>query len=509
MSVARFNSELQLPDSLQAQLLEFRRRVWTIKLVEAACGAVFGVAVAFIILFALDRVVETATWARVTIFLSALVSCALVPLYMHRWIWRHRRLEQLARLLSRRYPSIGDQILGIIELVRSESEQVRSRALCEAAIQQVAETAAKRDFRDAVPDPRHRMWAWLAAVPLALAVGVSVLFPAAASNAWSRFIRPWEPIPRYTFTRIAELPEHLVVAHGEPLTISVRLLDESRWQPATGVGQLGSGRPVEASLQNGGYVFNLPPQIDKTSFRLQVGDVKQQIRIEPMLRPELSSVVANVQLPDYLQISQPLKKDVRGGSISLVKGSTATFLATANRKLSSARVNGQPATPVARDVSSPPTTVDASRELSISWRDEFGLDGMEPFKIAITARDDEPPAVSCEGLPRKKVVLVSETLSFKVAAQDDFGVKVVGVEWQGDEKSEVSTPARGEQVLAAGSSAKQAVELAGTFLRRRWALNRSRSACAFSRKITFPDANDRTPPSTNFMCSAPSSTISG
>ena len=43
-----------------------------------------------------------------------------------------RKFEQLALLLSRTYPSVGDQLLGVIELVRSESEQARSLALCEA-----------------------------------------------------------------------------------------------------------------------------------------------------------------------------------------------------------------------------------------------------------------------------------------------------------------------------------------------------------------------------------------
>ena len=55
-------------------------------------------------------------------------------------------------------PAVGDQLLGIIELVRNDFEQARSRTLCVAAIRQVAEDAQKRDFRDAVPHPRHRMW---------------------------------------------------------------------------------------------------------------------------------------------------------------------------------------------------------------------------------------------------------------------------------------------------------------------------------------------------------------
>ncbi len=121
MHVSSQKYRLELPESLRAQLFEFRRRVWLIKLVEASCGAAFGVLAGFLATFALDRVWDTPAGVRIGIFVAALLGCALVPLALHRWVWRQRRLEQLARLLSRTHPSIGDQLLGIIELVRSES----------------------------------------------------------------------------------------------------------------------------------------------------------------------------------------------------------------------------------------------------------------------------------------------------------------------------------------------------------------------------------------------------
>src|SRR4029079_2462362 len=109
--------------------------------------------------------IDTPSTTRLAIFVLALVGCAIAPLYLHKWIWRQRTLDQLARLLSRKYPSLGDQMLGIIELVRSDFEQHRSLALCQAAIVQVAAEAQQRDFLDAVPKPRHRLWMWAAAIP--------------------------------------------------------------------------------------------------------------------------------------------------------------------------------------------------------------------------------------------------------------------------------------------------------------------------------------------------------
>src|SRR5262245_20749842 len=114
MSLVQTPDRLQLPESLEAQLHEFRRRVWSIKMVEAACGAVFGVMAGFLAMFAIDRVLETPDWVRTALFAVVVLACALVPLAVHRWVWGQRKLEQLARLLTRRHPHIGDHLLGII-----------------------------------------------------------------------------------------------------------------------------------------------------------------------------------------------------------------------------------------------------------------------------------------------------------------------------------------------------------------------------------------------------------
>jgi hypothetical protein len=463
MSLAEPGSRLQLPQQLQDQLHNFRRRVWTIKTIEAACGALFGVLVAFLAVFTLDRLIDTSTLVRSVIFTAAVLVCATVPVALHRWIWCNRRLEQLAQLLSRKFPYVGDQLLGIIELVRSESEQARSRALCEAAIRQVSEEAGKKDFQTAVPHPRHRLWATLAAIPAIAVVALLAIFPAAATNAWARFVLPWNDTPRYTFTSVDSLPKNLVVAHGEPVTVSVALHETTKWRPEQGSVTLGNQPPITTSLDENQYKFELPAQIDSSRLNLHIGDAIQNVKLEPKLRPELTGVTAEIGLPAYLQRPDPLTKDVRGGSVSVVKGSNATFKAVANRPLVAAQIDKAAVSPAGDSISSDKTVVNVSRKLEFRWEDENGLAGKEPFVLSVTARDDESPSLSCEDLPRQKVVLDSEVLNFKVKAQDDFGVKRVGIEWQGISKTAVVTPAKGERVLAAGGADQESLDLAGTF----------------------------------------------
>jgi hypothetical protein len=464
MDVNSQKHRLELPDSLRTQMVEFRNRVWIVKTVEACCGAVFGVLLAFLATFVLDRVWDTPASVRLGLFVAAILACAIVPLALHRWVWRQRQIEQLARLLTRTYPSIGDQLLGIIELVRSESEQARSLALCEAAIKQVAEQAAPRDFKTAVPKPRHIRRAVMAGLTLASGLALLTLYPAATANAWSRFLMPWRDTPRYTFTMLEELPKQLFVAHGEPFDFKTNLRMDSESFPESGSAQIGVQRAIETSWRKpDGYIFSFPSQIESSILTIEIGDFTQQIPIEPVLRPELRSFIADVELPKYLERKEGLQKDVRGGAVSLVQGSTATFTATASRKLKTATVGGQPVSPKDAIIVSPSQAVNGDQKVTFEWTDEFGLASKEPFTLTINSLDDEVPSISCADLPRQKVVLDTEQLTFTIHAQDDFGIKRVGMVWQGLDKTNFTTPAKGERIISAGGPEKEQLELAGTF----------------------------------------------
>lgn len=463
MFLSNGQRRLELPETLREQMFAFRRRVWAIKLTEAACGAAFGVLLAYLVTFVLDRFWDTPADVRFGIFALAIAVCALVPLALHRWVWRHRRLEQLARLLGRAHPSIGDQLLGIIELVNSEEEQARSLALCEAAVQHVAKQAEARDFSDAVPKPKHRRRAILAGGALAIGVGLLVVFPGAATNAWARFLMPWRNTPRYTFAMVEPLPDKLVVAHGEPFPLTVKLAQETVSRPAQAEARVGVQAPVIAPLADGRYPLEVPPQIAPAPLDVRVGDYAKTVHLEPTLRPELTSVEAEYVLPEYLGRTEPGKRDVRGGTISLVNGSKATFRATATRDLSTAKIDGRSVEPRGASMFSPQTVVDGNRQLEFRWEDRFGLGGKDPFMLSINGVVDEAPSVACDGLPTRKVVLDSEQLTFKITARDDFGVKRVGVEWRGVDRINFRNPATGEKILSAGGPDKELLELAGTF----------------------------------------------
>ena len=175
---------IALPPRMKAALEQYQKRVWMIKLTEGALAAIFGLVISYLVVFGLDRLFDTPMGLRAAILTVGSVGMVILfPLKYHNWVWSHRRLDQVARLLRHKFPRFGDHLLGIVELANSESQQGTSRALVEAAMQQVDAELEGRDLADAVPHPRHRRWAWAVGVPLVLIVVVMVVLPAAGRNA--------------------------------------------------------------------------------------------------------------------------------------------------------------------------------------------------------------------------------------------------------------------------------------------------------------------------------------
>ncbi|MCB1126074.1 MAG: hypothetical protein KDM81_06245, partial [Verrucomicrobiae bacterium] len=212
------------------------------------------------------------------------------------------------------------------------------------------------------------------------------------------------------------------------------------------------------------YPLAIPPQTRNGRLALQVGDARLTVAIEPRLRPALTELAAQVRLPDYLERSEPLQEDVRGGTLSLVKGSAASFLATATRTLAGARLNDEPQPVDGARIATRPVTVTASGEYRLTWKDSDGLDAREPQVLRIEALDDQAPTVSLGLLRNNQVLLSTEVLTFQIQAGDDFGVKRVGLEWEGiADPSRNLMPAVGEKLVAAGDPEGRALALTATF----------------------------------------------
>jgi hypothetical protein len=480
------------------QLTAFQSHVWKIKLLEVLGLAAFGLACGYWVLFLLDRFVDTSSAFRWTIATLVFAGWLLLPWAFHRWVWRYRRLDQVARLIRKRSASFGDEILGVIELSQNAEEQQRSPALCAAAIQQVAERVATRDLIAHAPRSRHRGWLILTALVGGLGLMTLFVVPQAAWNALTRLILPWQAIDRFTFAQLEPIPRTWVVPHGEPSALPTKLKEHSPWSPTKGTAKLTGLSSTEVNRVDRSYEFRLPPVSEATSLRLRIGDYTHAMELEPRLRPELQNIAATVLLPDYLQSPEPIERDLRSGAISVVVGSKLSIQGEANRSLqrismqrnietaeleqlaSQRQVTTTEDLPIANAglhwKASPMTIGDERTTLAFDWQDEAGLKARQPFQVLIQALPDAAPIVTVEDLPRQAIVLNTEQLNFRVVTNDDFGIREAGLEWweefidEDGNPNDISTPSLGWRRLADGAPNLPQLTSQGSFRPIDWGI---------------------------------------
>ncbi len=466
-SAPRSATEIPIPPNLQDKLESFRNRLWSVKIAEGALAGIVGWGLSYLLVFSIDRFVDTPEWLRWTILgLGTAVPALGIPIRWHRWVWKQRTLEQVARLLKRRYPRLGDQLLGIVELAHeSDRSAANSRTLVNAAMMQVDENIKDRDFSDAVPNNRYARWMGATIVVLAISGATLYFVSDAAENALKRWVTPWKLIPRYTFAKLNPLPKQIIVPYAEEFDLQSGLRKNTEWKPDTATMRtpqkmsLSSARDAEDN-----YRFDIPPQKEDGALSLRVGDAREKILIKPLVRPELTDLNAHLRLPEYLMYKSDLELPVRGGSVSIVKGAVATFTATTSRELSQAREDGGPITISGASFSTAPAKITYSQSHEFTWQDIHGLQAKSPLSIRIQAAEDEAPDVYAKKLTREQVVLESEVITFDIKTGDDFGIRKVGLEWVGAKDPTGQTKAAaGEKLVSAGKPEIKEIEARGTF----------------------------------------------
>ncbi|GAA5483421.1 hypothetical protein [Haloferula sargassicola] len=439
-----------LPESLRQQLVDYRRQLWRTKVSEAVFAGIFGLLLSFLLVFAIDRFSATPPGVRLVILLAGTsLAAVFAPLWLHRWVWRHRDHDQLAKLISRKHPGLGDRLLGVIDLAnQTENEDTLSPRLRAAAMESVASETSTRKLDDLLPLSRHRRWS-VAVILLFLIAGAALtLVPEAGLNSLRRWLLPLAETPRYTFTQLEPFANEVAVPMGEAFSLDFHLTEKSRWQPGDGTARYGSQDPIHSRLADGGYRFEFPGQLQRDFVRVEIGDAIHKILVTPSLRPTITRSAATLDYPDYLQRPQE-KIALATGTLRAVKGSKVSFSVESDRALTAAvagpvvpleassdpldslsvaemEIHGAEATTLPIDVR------DTSLRVPLQWTDSLGLSGASGFELRIEAVPDESPTVYTEGLSGTRAMLATETLDFTATAADDFGLREIGIEWQGE-----------------------------------------------------------------------------
>lgn len=476
------STTVKLPDRLVRQLHSFRRRLRTVKMLEAVCLAGIAVILSYVLLYFSDRMWETPPAVGWFLFFTAVAGLAVfIPWWSFRWVWQRRTEAQLARLISRTDAALGDRLLGVIELDSEKyGHQHSSEKLKAAAMEQVAREVSARDLTVNIPRPSHKRLFLLLAFLAFCTAAVCVISPEAAGNALERWLRPFNPPERYTFTQLNPTPDSLVIPMGESYLYELRLADASKSRPQTGEYFFRNRVRQQAPLADGAYKIHIPPMQQTDRLEFFAGDSVRRLKIIPKARPSLLGASATVAYPAYM--ARPDGEEaMRAGVISAPEGSTLTLKVTASQDLKSAAdAQGKPLRVEGSGVTIPDIRLEKdSREIELAWTDSDGLAASQPVRIRLEPIEDKQPSIYLRGGENDRYVLEDTSIELEVEAADDFGLREMGVEWQGEKSfydddengSAAPDPAkagkpvpglRGEKVLAAGHPTQ--TSLKGTYL---------------------------------------------
>ena len=236
------------------------------------------------------------------------------------------------------------------------------------------------------------------------------------------------------------------------------------------------------------YVFTVPAQQAKDTLTLKAGDALHRFRIEPTIRPELADLHA---LPPHPARLPPAPRPRHRGHprhhlrprrqpdhpLRLHRFRPPAHHRIPHRHprcppaveadseedfLEEKEYRHQKAPPkpftaglkINKDnFTTPPITLTTyDLDIPITWTDIHGLEASSPFKLRIESLRDQPPAIYTQGTEKQIVLLPEETVTLELNAEDDFGIKEIGLVWSGQfTKPTDEQPAKGELLLQKGS----------------------------------------------------------
>ncbi|MFR4223672.1 MAG: hypothetical protein ACLT38_08565 [Akkermansia sp.] len=291
--------------------------------------------------------------------------------------------------------------------------------------------------------------------------------PGSGGNALKRWVRPFNPPERYTFTQLAPTPDSLVIPMGESCLYLKSGWRRTKTRPQTAEYFFRNRVSQQAPLADGAYKIHIPPCNRRTAWSSLQG-----CRATAEHHPEGAPFPAGSRSRRSLSClygARNGREAMRAGVISAPEGSTLTLKVSASQHLQSAEdAQYHPLRVEGSNVIIPNILLEKEpREIELDWMDSDGLAASRPVKIQLEPIEDKQPSIYLRGGENDRYVLEDTSIELEVEAADDFGLREMGVEWQGeksfydDEEENTAAPdpakagkpvpgLRGEKVLADG-----------------------------------------------------------
>lgn len=439
---------LSLPSTLTRKFKVFERKLFFTETLLCLSGSLLGLVISYIFLFISDRFWNTPVTLRLFFILAGISVFALfLMIWLKRWILCKRSFRDYSRVIQKRFRTLGDRLLGIVELTEQKDipENI-SAGLCRSAIKQVADESVQYDFRRSVKTGKTLRLCVLFIFFAGLITLLLSYDSSAFINALTRWANPFSNTPRYTFVKLHPLRDRKIVPHGEPFDVTCSAEKSSRWKPSSLYYWFSGGEKIRREFDGFSTTLKLNGQIESRDLHVRVEDANDSITIVPKHRPALTRLTAMVDYPEYLKReSKPV--ELSGNTLSLLKDSRFRLTGSVNRKLTEGAVvkstSVVPFVPVIKGNTFSTPVFDfkgISEQIFLSWQDGYGLTPLEPCTVTLKESEDKPPHVECRDVGRYTAILRDEIIPFPVTAEDDYGIREISMRWHTKSSGEKEYP---------------------------------------------------------------------
>jgi hypothetical protein len=406
-------------------------------------------------LWALPQAVRWGSWGAALVAILIAFALSVVRLTLRR-----SSAFDLAAVVERGHPAMGEQLTGAVALLGGGSPSHGSPRLIAAVADRAAEQASVVEPARVIPwrSAFSRLAMGLAA--LGLLAAPLLFWPDTYGKLGRHFLMPWADVERPGRHVLAVLPGDRALPFGADLSVSAavrsRLAIDSvpreAWLHWSAEGERVSHRvamPVVPGKQTGDgsasmksardYAVTLPRLARSISYHVESGSVKSPRYLVTVVEPPaVVAISARVEPPAYTKLPAVVAADA--SRIDAFEGSRVTLDIKASRAVRSIEVewpvdavesesatSAKVAAVLRNRGEGGSVTVDATRTgaYSVSLCDELGIASRADEPRRVVVRADAPPVVAVRGPEGVKDVSPNDTLGLAIAARDDIAVASV------------------------------------------------------------------------------------
>ncbi len=381
---------------------------------------------------ALDNLAHLPAVLRTLLLAAWVVGGVLLIRHAVRLLSRTLTPEQLAVKVEQRYPDIDNRLIN--SLLLSEEDDEEAYELIREVIEEGSTDLTRVNVNDAVPKRRMRLLMGGSALAVVAMVGYAAAFPEHFTNALGRMLVPFGGPPPLTRTRINDVtPKDKDVLSGDTLTIAASFggvlpqRAEVFYTPEADETKILAMHAEGEAHER--FVATMSGVSQSFEYYVAAGDAgSETYRITVHHRPVVSELRLKIVPPSYAR-EEPFVQ--RSGTVKALVGSTVNLEATCSKALQSASLElstqEQPASlAVDGKTASGSFTVQSEGSYRIHVTDTFGFEN-QPVDHYIELIADEPPEIELAEPPPTITVKPDDTLAFKAAVRDRYGIQSAAI----------------------------------------------------------------------------------